>query len=238
MHTYGPKWTPIVLNKVTPVSVSARTKKKSIMQVSSACVCVCVPIITDETGVIWLKCNNTAQIQHNPSHPSNWPVQWQSGCNFPITASDLFSFKILWSQWKIRGARHQLPSLPNGEVGFFLRNEKENNNRTFHYEPWPKTRMGVRMCKVYCSAEVKLRCEVYLTWKVRGWWLVYFATDISSQEKWAVRKTRKWASWVEVTAETHADTNTLRAGEGHHVIKRATAKKQKKRATAIADVKF
>lgn len=111
---------------------------------------------------------------------------------------------------------------------FFLRNEKENNNRTFHGGPWTETRMGVRMCKVYCSCKVKQGCEVYLTWKVRGLWLVYLATDIGSQEKWVVRKTRKWASWVEATAESHADTNTLRAGEGHRVIKGAAVRRQNK----------
>lgn len=85
---------------------------------------------------------------------------------------------------------------------------------------WLKTRMGVRMFKVYCSSEVKQRCKVYLTWKVRGLRLVYFTTDISSQEKWVVKQTRKWGSWVEVTAVTQADTNRQGAGEGHRVMKR------------------
>lgn len=85
---------------------------------------------------------------------------------------------------------------------------------------WLETRMGVRMFKVYCSSEVKQRCEVYLTWKVRGLWLVYFTTDISWQEKWVVKQTRKWGSWVGVTAVTLADTNSPGAGEGHSVMKR------------------
>lgn len=91
-----------------------KDKFQSIMQVSRAvcvCVCLCVPIITDESGVIWLKCNNTVQIWHNPAHPSNWPVEWQSGRNFPNAASDLSSFKILWSQWGMRGACYGFSSL-------------------------------------------------------------------------------------------------------------------------------
>lgn len=107
------------------------------------------------------------------------------------------------------------------DLFFFLFLTKRKHQQ--HCILWLKTRMGVRMFKVYCSSEVKQRCEVYLTWKVRGLSRVYFATDISSQEKWVVRKTRKWASWVEVTAVMQADTNTWRAGEGHGVMKRTTA---------------
>lgn len=36
-------------------------------------------------------------------------------------------------------------------------------------------------------------------------------------------------------AEAHTDTNTMRAWEGQHVIRRATVKRQKKRPTVIAD---
>lgn len=43
------------------------------------------------------------------------------------------------------------------------------------------------------------------------------------------KENKEVSSWVEVTAETHTDINTPRAGEGHHVIKRATAKRQKKK---------
>lgn len=68
-------------------------------------------IITDESGAIWLKCNNTSQIQHNPSHLSNWPALWQSGHNFLITTFDPSYLKILWSYWKMRDARQQLSSL-------------------------------------------------------------------------------------------------------------------------------
>lgn len=79
----------------------------------SVCACLCphVSIITDESGVIWLKCNNTVQIWHNPAHPSNWPVEWQSGFNLPITVSDLSSFKILWSPRGMRGACNRICSL-------------------------------------------------------------------------------------------------------------------------------
>lgn len=105
---------------------------------------------------------------------------------------------------------------------------KEKKKQDLPLQALTKTRMGVCMSKVYCSSKVRQGCKVYLTWKVRGLCLVYFATDISSQEKWVVRKTRKWASWVGVTAETHTDTHALRAGEGHHVVKRATAKRQKR----------
>lgn len=72
---------------------------------------MCVSIITDESGVIWLKCNNTVQIWHNPAHPSNCPVEWQSGFNLPITVSDLSSFKILWSPRGMRGACNRICSL-------------------------------------------------------------------------------------------------------------------------------
>lgn len=73
--------------------------------------CPCAPIITDESGVIWLKCNNTVQIWHNPAHPSNWPVEWQSGRNLPITVSDLPSFKTLWSLWGMRRACNRISFL-------------------------------------------------------------------------------------------------------------------------------
>lgn len=161
--------------------------------------CLCVPIITDESAVIWLKCINTVQIWHNPSHPSNWPAERQSGRNFPIAASDLCSFKILWStsQPLLTQSLHPTYTVTRLHAG---RGER-------HFQKW-KTKTGLSitsrnpdgcthfMCKVYCSSEVVQGCEVYLTWKVRGLCLVYFATDIGSQEKWVVRKTRKWGSWL------------------------------------------
>lgn len=171
---------------------------------------MCVSIITDESGVIWLKCNNTVQIWHNPAHPSNCPVEWQSGFNLPITVSDLSSFKILWSPRGMRGACNRICSLHVCRYisryalavffpfcFFFYGGGGKNSAQTSI-----KTNMWAHICKAAYSSKATWRCEVYLTWKVRGFSLVYFATDISSQEKWVARKTRKWACWVEVTAGT------------------------------------
>lgn len=165
------------------------------MQAGCVCVCVCTPVIRDEIGVIWLKRNNTAQIHHNPSHPPNWPVYCQSGGNFAVAPSDLFFLQIPGSQqvnrWRTSTTQTSLASAyshtdTHDSVRRILRQKKTTTG--------PKrTRMGVCMHKVYCSSEVKRRCEVYLTWKVRGLPLADFATDIGSQEKWVVRKTRKRA---------------------------------------------
>ena len=75
---------------------SHNDKLQSIMQIcgmlcvrAHVCVRACAPIITDETGVICLKYNNTVQIWYNPAYPSNWPVERQSGLNLPVAVSDL-----------------------------------------------------------------------------------------------------------------------------------------------------
>lgn len=59
---------------------------------------VSLPIIIDEGGVIWLKCNNTEQIWYNPAHPSNWQRRDNLDSTFLVSVSDLSSIKILWSQ--------------------------------------------------------------------------------------------------------------------------------------------
>lgn len=80
-----------------------------------------------------------------------------------------------------------------------------------------RTRMGGRMCTVYCSSEVKRRCEVYLTWKVRGLPPVDLATDIGPQEERVVRKTRKRAGLGGGEQLRHTQTQTRR-GQGKDTV--------------------
>lgn len=85
-------------------------------------------------------------------------------------------------------------------------------------------------CKVYYLLKANRGMKFIWLERWEGFHLVYLATDINSQEKWEARKIRKWARWVEVTAEKHPNTQTYRPRKGQSVIQGATVYQKNERA--------